>query len=174
MNNMNYIISKILIVLFSIYITGVFHFTLLGRDVTSNMQYELSLFWSYKIAWETEDIAYWKEIVYNILLLMPLGVLLPLTFKVFRACKWTILFGFFTSLIIELSQLVFKIGLFEFDDLFNNTMGAFLGYCFFELLNNIYLRSPKWKRNLLLWLAPIFFIGLYFVRMWWMIENSGR
>jgi glycopeptide antibiotics resistance protein len=45
--------------------------------------------------------------------------------KVFRR---VILLGFFTSLTIEILQLVAKRGLFEFDDIFHNTLGVAIGY----------------------------------------------
>ena len=43
---------------------------------------------------------------------------------------------------IELSQLVFKLGLFEFDDIFNNVLGAVAGWCVFHILRSLRRRKP--------------------------------
>ena len=42
----------------------------------------------------------------------------------------------------ELSQLVFKLGLFEFDDIFNNVLGAVAGWCVFHILRSLRRRKP--------------------------------
>ena len=67
----------------------------------------------------------------NILLFVPFGYLLPLLWK--RADRWwkVVLCGFVLSLLIELTQLVSHLGMFDLDDLMNNSLGAFLGWlCF--------------------------------------------
>ena len=67
----------------------------------------------------------------NILLFVPFGYLLPTLWK--RADRWwkVVLFGFVMSLGIELVQLVTHLGMFDLDDLMNNSLGAFLGWlCF--------------------------------------------
>ena len=63
----------------------------------------------------------------NILLFVPFGYLLPLLWK--RADRWwrVVLCGFVLSLGIELIQLVTHLGMFDLDDLMNNSLGAFLG-----------------------------------------------
>ena len=64
----------------------------------------------------------------NILLFVPFGYLLPLLRK--RADHWwkVVLCGFVLSLGIELIQLVTHLGMFDLDDLMNNTLGALLGW----------------------------------------------
>ncbi|MBQ7438099.1 MAG: VanZ family protein [Oscillospiraceae bacterium] len=67
----------------------------------------------------------------NILLFVPFGYLLPLLWR--RADRWwkVVLCGFVLSLGIELIQLVTHLGMFDLDDLMNNSLGAFLGWgCF--------------------------------------------
>ena len=55
------------------------------------------------------------------------------------------------SLSIELCQLVFHMGLFEFDDIINNTIGAILGFIISERipLTNV-------KKLLVSWVVIIF------------------
>ena len=66
------------------------------------------------------------ENVLNILLFLPVGFCLPVLWNT-RVTQTAVL-AFAGSLTIELLQLVLKIGFFEVDDLFHNTLGAVLGY----------------------------------------------
>lgn len=86
-----------------------------------------------------------KEILLNILLYVPMGYLLPFLWpSLARPRKadgrlplfaWrVVLIGFVCSAITELTQLVFKIGWFEFDDMINNTAGCLLGYVLYALI----------------------------------------
>ena len=76
--------------------------------------------------------SYWiYQIVSNILLFVPLGFLLPMSFPYFQKwyrCIFT-LAGF--SVWIELTQYIFSLGITETDDVMHNTMGATLGYFIF-------------------------------------------
>lgn len=68
-----------------------------------------------------------EGIVLNMLLLMPIGILLPVILQK-RFFFWPVLIGFGCSLAIELMQYYFRCGMFELDDLFNNTVGVWFGY----------------------------------------------
>ena len=63
----------------------------------------------------------------NILLLMPIGFLLPLTDRNRFTTGLTVLTGFLFSLGIELCQFLLKRGQLEVDDLINNTFGVLIG-----------------------------------------------
>ena len=53
--------------------------------------------------------------------------------------------GFVLSLLIELTQLVTHLGMFDLDDLMNNSLGAFLGRLCFTPPFAYYLQSlNKW------------------------------
>ena len=98
--------------------------------------YELQLFWSYRAWIFGKNIALGMEILNNILLFFPLGFVLT---DALAGCRlWTVVLisGVISSL-VELSQLYFKLGLFEFDDIFNNILGAVLGWCMFCMLRSI-------------------------------------
>lgn len=83
-----------------------------------------------------------EEIILNILLYVPLGYLLPFTWPGLAGHKrpepllmWrVVLIGFVCSAATEVSQLVFRIGLFEFDDMINNTLGCALGCLIYAFL----------------------------------------
>ena len=72
--------------------------------------------------------AFLLNIVGNVVGFMPCGFFLPIISR--RSKKWynTILFGFCLSLCIETTQLIFKVGSFDVDDLFLNTLGGALGF----------------------------------------------
>lgn len=66
------------------------------------------------------------EIILNYILFIPLGLLLYLSLGERLGLK-VVLIGFMLSTLIEVTQLIFQIGLFEFDDIFGNTMGCLIG-----------------------------------------------
>ena len=90
------------------------------------MKYELTPFWSYVAidAGQTELI---EENLMNIALGIPVGFLLSFIFT-HRSWWKAALVGFIFSSVIELSQLLLKRGLCEFDDVFHNTLGCVIGY----------------------------------------------
>jgi glycopeptide antibiotics resistance protein len=99
-------------------------------------------------------IKFWvKNILGNMLLLVPLGLLLPILWREFDNMRNTLLFSFLFSLGIEIIQLlsyyVGNIGRsFDIDDIILNTFGACLGYLFYKkiiikLINKQLLDSIK-------------------------------
>ena len=63
----------------------------------------------------------------------PLGFFARYKFAKTKTAK-IVLFGFLFSLLVEISQFIFKTGIFELDDLILNTIGVFLGVKFCEFL----------------------------------------
>ena len=59
---------------------------------------------------------------------MPFGFILPIISR--RGKKWynTFLLSFLMSFGIETIQLIFKVGSFDVDDMFLNTLGGIAGY----------------------------------------------
>lgn len=115
------------IIIFSLYMVLLLGGTLLCRDVGEVRQVELRLFWSY---WETfvkHNQAIWQQMLYNVLVFVPWGMLLLSLFRVKRR-SWIIGSAAICSFVIEFIQLVLKLGLFELDDIFHNTVGAVIGY----------------------------------------------
>ena len=84
------------------------------------------------------SIRYWLffllNLLGNIILFMPFGflgdALSGLPANKFRV----IIAAFFFSLCIELLQLVFRIGVYDADDILLNTLGAYLGLCAYRFL----------------------------------------
>lgn len=88
--------------------------------------------------------------VLNMLLFIPFGCLLPYNLLLWSSkerkkirLNTVVLVGLVASLIIESCQAVFKVGVFELDDLVKNTMGTGLGYFFFLILTTRVLENDK-------------------------------
>lgn len=64
----------------------------------------------------------------NVLLFVPLGFFLPVFWKAFHKLWPTVLFGFCTSLLIEVLQ-IFTFRATDVNDLMTNTFGTLLGWC---------------------------------------------
>lgn len=119
---------------FSIYVLLVLGGTLLYRNIGEAYRYELQFLWSY---WETfvnGNLDLLPQMLYNVLIFIPWGIWIPILFTKGRNAKWIIYSALIQSLIIEVSQLVFKCGLFEFDDVFHNTMGALIGFWIWKFI----------------------------------------
>ena len=102
--------------------------TLLNRKVNQEFQMELMPFWSYRQCIFEGDTHLLGQMIYNILAFIPWTILFVKVFKTIRIFRWAIGSAFLFSTFIEITQLVLKIGLFEFDDIFHNTLGAVIGY----------------------------------------------
>ncbi len=104
-------------------------YTVVFRPTYTSYRYQLGLFWSYKLAINGEAYLYY-EIVLNYLLLFPVGLLLYLLLPRKQPYPFllVILIIGFSSAAIEISQLLLRRGLFEFDDILGNVLGGILGY----------------------------------------------
>lgn len=111
--------------LLAAYVVFILMETIIGRK-PSIARYELVPFWSYS----HPELR--TEIILNYILFIPLGFLLCFSEKRNHSGVWintakVALIGFLLSTSIEIIQLVFKIGLFEFDDMIGNTIGCLIG-----------------------------------------------
>ena len=69
--------------------------------------------------------------VLNLLMFIPVGYLVPVLWNRMNTLWKVLLFGFGLSLGVELLQLATLRGMFDLDDLMNNTIGALLGWLYF-------------------------------------------
>ena len=111
-------------ILFGAYIAAVLWITLFSR-IGDGYRGFLLPFHSYIRIAKGSSRAF-VENVENVLLFIPLGV------AVGAVKKWnwkkTAIAGFCVSLCIELLQAIFAFGIFECDDLINNTLGSVIGF----------------------------------------------
>jgi glycopeptide antibiotics resistance protein len=77
----------------------------------------------------------------NIIMMMPLGVLLPMLWPNFRSWRAVALVGFALSLTIEISQL-FTVRAVTVDDVLMNTLGAIVGYAVYQAIANRHRAIP--------------------------------
>lgn len=135
------------------------YMTLLSRGVHENSQYRLDFLWEYRQAFRLEagrlqvrDSEFVWYIKNNIRLFVPMGVLLSEWHDAYGKNTFSrvLLTGCLVSVSLEISQLAFRMGLFELDDILNNTIGAILGYCFYvsakKLMQSSRLRN-RWRRS---------------------------
>ncbi|WNB91627.1 VanZ family protein [Bacillus sp. NEB1478] len=112
----------------------------------------LVLFDSIRLMWRSGD--YWlifKNVIGNVLLFFPLGMLLPLVFRFFDSWRVMFVIGFGTSFVIEFLQYEYAHRIFDIDDILLNGMGALVGlilYKFFAFIfrvieRNLFKRKKK-------------------------------
>lgn len=119
----------------------VFGSTVFTRTTTMR-QYELQPLWSwYEVVWH-HDRELLKENLLNCLLLVPMGLLMPVVLGNRVKLNRAFLAGFLVSATIELLQLIFCRGLFEWDDMIHNALGCMFG-CW--IMNWIIIKLKKDK-----------------------------
>ncbi len=116
--------TAILLPILVFYLSFVLTITVFERATSRRAQYELELFWSYRVAAKRRPELLWENF-WNVLLFVPIGAM---TASILRKRPWLgAVLGVLLSVGIELTQLWLHRGLFEFDDIFHNTVGAVIG-----------------------------------------------
>ena len=125
------------IFIFIAYFIMLLYFTIfsesLGRTLGSEQpRYNLVFFTEIKRFWNyREQLGLWAcfmNIFGNIIAFMPVGYLLPAICEGRKSFVDAVCAGFVTSLLIECTQYVFRVGSFDVDDILLNTLGAALGF----------------------------------------------
>lgn len=125
-----------------VYIYMVYLITIFSRSPRSEAEYMLTPFWSYAFIIQYENEAVLQENILNLLLFMPVGVLLQEALHTRKAVKWITLGALALSISIEVLQLLLKRGLFEWDDMFHNALGAYVSCRIWYAI-----RHRKWERK---------------------------
>lgn len=92
------------------------------------------------IGMESYMVRFWiKNILGNILLLLPLGIFIPMFFKRLRSFKSTVITCALVSLSIEVVQYIsMYFGNFrscDIDDIILNTLGGMIGFIIYKVIN---------------------------------------
>ncbi len=129
-------------VLFVVYILFILYFLIFsdwyGRNqVMEDYHYnlvpfrEIIRFWEYR-----HKLGLWSAINLfgNVLVFVPFGFFDPMASKC-RSFWNTLIDGLFLSMVVEVFQLITKVGRFDVDDLILNTVGAIVGYLLFVTCN---------------------------------------
>lgn len=94
---------------------------------------EIERFWNYR---DQLGLPAFMNLVGNVVIFMPFGFLGAMASQ-HRSFIRTSLDGFLLSLLVEVFQLISKVGRFDVDDLILNTLGVILGYLTFLICNKI-------------------------------------
>lgn len=123
-------VKNITILLLFEYVFLIYGLTVIFRETSSRLSHIFKPFWSYKemLHGKMQPLIY--EMVMNVVLFLPVGFLLGSQVSK-RSAKqqWLIVFllGMGLSISIEVLQLVFQKGSFEFDDIMHNPLGCLIG-----------------------------------------------
>lgn len=126
------------------YIMVVLGVTLFSRFGYYGSAIDLHLFGSYRNAIRSASAVEWRNLILNICMFVPLGILLPMFSDKLKKWWKVSLIGFLFSLFIEIVQ-IFGRGIFELDDLFNNTVGCMIGFGFYMLF--LWICSREWREK---------------------------
>ncbi len=110
-----------------LYIALIFMHTLVLRSPYKGVHLKLIPLWRLMKAGRYEFHEVIKEILTNVIMLLPLGFIIHVGFPNIKI-QIVIAIGLSLSLIIETLQYVSQRGAFEVDDLIFNILGIFLGY----------------------------------------------
>lgn len=141
------------LVILLVYIYGNLNVTILGRERYSTPRMKPEMFWSYRDSLiiadgklRVEDSVLLVGIILNFLLYVPLGYILPFLMPsvfcprakgprhhwvgLIRVMAVALVF----SALTEAAQYYFRIGVFDFDDMWHNTLGAGAGFVLYRIV----------------------------------------
>ncbi len=124
-------------ILLSLSCSFIFVMTLFRRSIGTEFNFRVMPFESYYIAFAEGGIEVLLQIIINIAMFVPIGFLLPCCFKLYEKYRYVLITVVIVSVSIELLQLIFKIGLFETDDVINNVFGAMIGFGVYILAKKV-------------------------------------
>lgn len=163
------------VILFWAFIIFIYLYTVFFRPTYLVHNARWTLFWSYPVIWNGSHFQL-KEVFCNLLMLIPVGLLWPLSRQrgkleeyVVRKCSKTTvgqmridelylaiestLIGFLCSFGIESLQLLLKRGLFEWDDMMHNTIGSMFGFSLYLFIVRVATKE-KTKVLDIVWAIP--------------------
>lgn len=138
--------KEIIYLIFIIYLVALIYFLFfsekLGRgNLSNNIGINLKPFNEIKRYMNNKsqigDITSILNIYGNVFLFIPYGIMMPLMQKKRKIIKTTFYTMIF-SIIIEFLQYIFKVGIFDIDDIILNTIGGFLGYIIYKIFRLCY------------------------------------
>jgi len=128
------------------YLIGLVYITIIRGSISGWRNINFHIFRAWREAWNTFSEKHWLNVLLNIGMFVPLGILLPLLSGKLRKWYWMLPAGFLTTLTIEIIQYISCKGLCDVDDLFANTLGAMIGY--WLVMAALHIRHRNWKKTL--------------------------
>lgn len=115
-----------------------YHYNLVPlREIMRFVKYRRAL------GWRAVALNIWG----NILAFVPFGLFLPLYTARCRKIWYTVFYSFELSLVVEMLQLVTKVGSFDVDDLILNTLGGLLGYAAYRAVMKLWRKRYEAKKT---------------------------
>ena len=130
-------------IVLSVYVVLLLYFTVFGRYSHPEYTYQIYFFKSYRYLFEQFDRQNIRQIIINIAMMIPFGLLLPVLMKNKHKYLLTLLFALLLILFIEIMQMVMQCGTFEVDDVVNNLLGAVIGLLLYKTITTIYHKSKS-------------------------------
>ncbi|MCD7762651.1 MAG: VanZ family protein [Lachnospiraceae bacterium] len=136
---------------FLLYMAGLIYFLFLSEDAGHGGAGE----YDYNIQPFREIIRYIRyrellgtravlmNLVGNVIGFMPFGALVPLMWRSARRAWRTTLLSFEISALVEIAQLIFKVGCFDVDDMILNALGGLIGYVLFFAASRCYYKAEQ-------------------------------
>ena len=120
-------------ILLSLYIVVLLYFTVTGRYSHEEYEYKINFFTSYRWFFQYNGEQVLRQLLINLVMLMPVGFLLPVVINAKHKYLITMALSLLLTVFIETMQLITKCGSFEIDDIINNFVGAVLGMLLYVL-----------------------------------------
>lgn len=146
-------LTKLLFIIYCVLLAWIvlFKLTISISDIYGGRSINLIPFY-----YENEVSFHFKEIIYNVIIFIPLGIFLKMYEK---ENKNIILIGLIVSISFEISQFIFKIGASDITDIITNTFGATMGVLIYNLLNKFI--KNKLKLNKVINILGLIFLSIF-------------
>lgn len=120
------------------------------------------LFSGYVSAWNQWSLSEWQLIIFNMLMFVPFGFLLPILSQKTRRFVPVALLSLFVTIGIELIQMLSRRGIFELDDILHNTLGSIAGFFLISaIMDSIKNRKIAMKSVIKALVIPMAFVLLF-------------
>lgn len=120
-------------------VAGILYTTLVSRSV-GDYSPRLIPFYSFYAA--REQVEYYRSMLMNTALFVPLGLTLPFCIQGDKPARRVVLYALILSLAIEALQFILRLGTLETDDVLCNALGAMIGAAP-ELLSRWRIRKSR-------------------------------
>ena len=145
-------LHPVMVLLFMAYIIFLFYLLFFsetyGRTTEGGYRYNLELFKEIRRFWENRETLGWQNVLINlagnVVAFAPFGFFLPMIFKAGKHMVGCVLTSAMFSLCVESVQLYLRVGAFDVDDIFLNTIGGLIGFlCYRVVWRGLVMQNGK-------------------------------
>ncbi len=158
---------RVLLILALVGYLAMVDYATIGRLSGGFRAVNFHLFRAWREAWNQYSVKSWLNLLLNIAMFVPLGILVPLIWKPMRKFLRMFPLGFGVSAFFEISQYLTGRGILDVDDLFANSLGAMIGFFLVMAVLSLFREKGKRLRPTLLYsslaVLPLLAIGGMFL-----------